>query len=565
MKRFLILFFLTISMHVFSQNIIRINQIGFPVSHEKFAIIADEKATDFELRNAQNDKVVFQGKLSDARFSKFSEEYVKYADFTEYKTRGTYYLYCNGNKSNPFTIQDKIYQEVSQASIRAFYYWRASTELLPQHATWHGIDFSRPLGHADTEVKIHKSAATQNRPAGTIVSAPKGWYDAGDYNLYVVNAGISFHSLAFAYELFPEYYKSLNLNLPESGNGVPDILNELKWELDWLFAMQDEDGGVYTKLSSLRFCSMIMPHEDNLERYMIGKSTAAALDFAAMMAMASRIYKQYESIFPDISKKALTAAKKAWNWAKENPAIYFKNPSDVHTGGYGDVNMKDEFFWAASELFITTGEEKFLKELDFNFDFYIPTWGGVETLGLMSLVAHKDMLKDPSVVEQKFFELAQKIATFYNESNHCIPVNKFDWGSNGMISSAGALAGLAKLVLKDSQNEQYHFEQIMQKSFDYILGANPTGYCFVSGFGTKYPRHFHDRRCTSDGIEEPIPGYLAGGSTNYVIRDCGEKGYPSLTPAGCYRDAICSFSTNEIAINWNGPFAMLAGMVENIE
>ncbi|MBR5433102.1 MAG: glycoside hydrolase family 9 protein [Bacteroidales bacterium] len=549
-------------MNTFSQPngiSIRVNQIGYNVDGPKTAFVANKQANTFEIKSVTTNSVVYTGKLSEGSLWDKSEEMLQCADFSDFKQVGQYYIACGDDTSFPFQIQEKnLYTDISKASIRAFYYWRASTELLPQHATWNGTDFSRPMGHKDDVVKIHSSAATKSRPKGTIVSASKGWYDAGDYNLYVVNAGISYHALAFAYEMMPEYYKSLNLNIPESGNGIPDILNELKWELDWLFAMQDEDGGVYTKLSSLRFCSMIMPHEDNLERYMIGKSTAAALDFAAMMAMASRIYKQYESVFPNISKKALTAAENAWNWAKKNPAIYFKNPSDVHTGGYGDSDMSDEFFWAAAEMYITTKEEKYYKELDFSQEFIVPEWGNVRTLGLMSLVLHNEVLpKEHSNVFASFQKLTNDLYAMYERSTHKVPIEKFNWGSNGVIASSGALLGLA---FKEYGDEKYRHAMI--DSWNYLLGCNPTGYCFISGFGSKYPRHFHDRRCTADGIEEPIPGYLAGGSTNYIIRDCGEKGYPSLTQAGCYRDAICSFSTNEIAINWNAPFALLAGMIE---
>lgn len=544
-----------------AQNFIRINQVGYTTTMKKYAFVVDEHASTFSLHDIHSDSIVFQGRLGDSKYCSLSEENVKCADFSIFQTEGTFYIECNGNKSYPFVIQkDNIYRNVSKASIRAFYYWRASTELLPQYATWNGIDFSRALGHADTEVKIHKSAVTKVRLEGTIVSAPKGWYDAGDYNLYVVNAGISFHSLACAYEMFPEYYKQLHLNIPESGNDVPDILNEMKWELDWLFAMQDEDGGVYTKLSSLHFCSMIMPHEDNLERYMIGKSTASALDFAAMMAMASRIYKAYEKQFPGLSEKALVAAKRAWNWAKKNPTIYYENPIGVTTGNYKDYDVRDEFFWAASELFITTKDQAYYKELDFNLDFPIPEWGTVSTLGLMSLLLHDDVLEDSSVVVERFSSIVQKIYGDFEQSNHGIPIDHFNWGSNGVIATAGVLLGLADKKIKDSR---YNYCDAMFQSWHYLLGCNPTGYCFVSGFGSQYPRHLHDRRCTADGIKEPIPGYLVGGATNIILRDCGGNTYPSKAPAACYLDKICSFSTNEIAINWNAPFVFLAGMVEN--
>ena len=557
-KIILITEFVFLCMSAFSQkveNTIRVNQIGYLTNDVKTAFIANKNATSFEIKDAQTDKTVFQGKPSESLYWNMSEENLQTVDFSDFKQEGTYYVLCGDEKSYPFKIQNEnLYNEISKASIRAFYYWRASTELLPQHATYNGTDFSRPMGHKDDVVKIHSSAATKSRPEGTIVSASKGWYDAGDYNLYVVNAGISYHALAFAYEMMPEYYNSLNLNIPESGNGIPDILNELKWELDWLFAMQDEDGGVYTKLSSLRFCSMIMPHEDKLDRYMIGKSTAAALDFSAMMAMSSRIFKPYEHIFPGISAKALNAAKRAWNWAKSNPAIYFKNPSGVFTGGYGDNDMSDEFFWAAAELYVTTKDEKYFKELDFSQEFTVPEWGNVRTLGLMSLILHNNT---ETVANEKFTVLTKKLYEMYEQSANKIAIEKFNWGSNGVIASTGALFGLAYKIYRDEK-----YRQALIDSWNYLLGCNPTNYCFISGFGSKYPKHFHDRRCTSDGIEEPIPGYLAGGATNIILRDCGAKGYPSTTPAGCYRDAICSFSTNEIAINWNAPFALLAGMVE---
>lgn len=546
------------SMYTFSQNI-RVNQVGYLLQREKTAFVANMQEKSFAIKDAQTNATVYNGTLSEGKYWNLSEETLQVADFSDFKQEGKYYISCGEANSYPFTIKaNDIFQEISKASLRSFYYWRASTELLPEHATFNGIDFSRPMGHADDRVYIHKSAATKSRPEGTIVSAPKGWYDAGDYNIYVVNAGISYHSLALAYELSPEYYENLQLNIPESGNGIPDILNEMKWELDWLFAMQDEDGGVYTKLSSLRFCSMIMPHEDKLDRYMIGKSTASALDFAAMMAMSSRIFKKYENKFPGISEKALDAAKRAWNWAKDNPEIYYENPSDVHTGNYKDNYVGDEFFWAAAELFITTGDQTFYKELNFNMNFAVPEWGSVNTLGLMSLMAHADKLpQNDNAAKLAFDKLIQDTYGIYERSTNRIPVEIFNWGSNGVIAEAGALLGLAYKVYGEQK-----YNEAMLSSWNYLLGCNPTNYCFVSGFGSKYPRHFHDRRCTSDGIDEPIPGYLAGGATNIILRDCGGNTYPSKAPAACYLDKICSFSTNEIAINWNAPLALLAGMVD---
>ncbi|HCD52991.1 MAG TPA: cellulase, partial [Balneolaceae bacterium] len=124
-------------------------------------------------------------------------------------------------------------------------------------------------------VMVHAAAATGSRPEGTIISSPKGWYDAGDYNKYVVNSGISTYTLLFAYEQFPEFFKNQDLNIPESKNDLPDILDEALWNLEWLLTMQDEDGGVYHKLTTANFEGMVMPHEATNQRYVVMKNTGA--------------------------------------------------------------------------------------------------------------------------------------------------------------------------------------------------------------------------------------------------------------------------------------------------
>ena len=134
----------------------------------------------------------------------------------------------------------------------------------------------------------------QHRPAGTIISTPYGWYDAGDYNKYIVNSGISTFTLLSAYETYPSYFDTLELNIPESGNGIPDILDEALWNIRWMMTMQDTtDGGVYNKTTEASFSSFVMPAQVTTTRYVAAKGTAATLDFAAIMAMTARIYKNY--------------------------------------------------------------------------------------------------------------------------------------------------------------------------------------------------------------------------------------------------------------------------------
>ena len=563
--RKVILFIIAIALSsvISAQEFIRVNQIGYYAQSPKTAILANMNATSFQIRKVDTEDEVYAGKLQSGKFWNQSNETVQIADFSSFKTPGKYFIQSGKEKSYPFEIKERnLFDTLSVWSIKAYYLWRASTDIEPQYATFRGINYARKAGHPDDKVYIHESMATKLRPAGTIVSAPKGWYDAGDYNKYVVNSGITTHALITAYEMFPDYYKKLNLNIPESGNGVPDILNELKWNFDWLFEMQDpSDGGVYNKLTSLGFCGMIMPDEDLSERFMVGKSTTAALDFAAMMAMAARVYKTYEDIFPGFSERALAAAEKAWNWAVKNNNIAFKNPPDVQTGHYADETFEDEFFWAASELLITTGNKKYYDELNFFQKFETPEWPNVGGLGLISLQNHLNKLPafvEKETVARKFKGLVDNVYNQYRFSPNLVPIKKFQWGSNGVVAMNGAILGAAYFQFKDEK-----YLSGMVSSLNYLLGTNPTEYSFVTHFGSKYPRHIHDRRNEAGKYKEPLPGYLAGGANPNNTNDCGKESYPSSAAARCYLDHVCSYSTNEIAINWNAPFALLVGMVEN--
>lgn len=558
----LVFLLLYVPFSVFSQRLIRVNQIGYISDAPKVATVANMDASNFEVKDFESGQIVYRGNLGKGKFWSQSNENIQKIDFSEFKKPGKYVLQVDEEISFPFVISNSsdIFHDLSVASIRAFYYWRSSCELKAPYSVFKGVDYARPLGHPDTLVFIHQSAATEKRPVGFPLSSPKGWYDAGDYNKYVVNAGITLHQMVLSYEMFSAYYDTLSLNIPKDDTTVCDFFNELKWEYDWLFTMQDPyDGGVYHKLTTLRFCSFVMPDKDDADRYMVKKSTAATLDFAAEMAMCARVFRDKDSAYAD---KALKAAVRAWEWAERNPNVLFDNPEDVRTGSYADNKVEDEFFWAATELFITTGEKKYYDKLDFFQQFEGPTWRDVASLGLMSLVYHKDQLPDyvdQNKITVKFKSLASTIYNLFKYASGRVALKKFEWGGNGTIASNGAILGLAYHLFKEKK-----YNEAMLANFDYLLGANPTEYCFVSCFGSKYPKNFHDRRIGSDGIDEPIPGYVCGGANTNRVSDCGAMSYPSNAPARCYLDDMCSFSTNEIAINWNAPLVLLVAMVYNM-
>ena len=581
---FYVLFFFS-SLSIFAQfdessegsNEIRLNQIGFYPEGPKVAVIVDKNATDFELLTAEGRKRVFEGELSNAEKWPHSNEIVKQANFSSFSKEGEYILYVPGvGYSHPFRIGEDVHFESAKASLKAYYFQRASTALPEEYAG----KWTREAGHPDTAVKIHNSAATVGRPAGSTISSPKGWYDAGDYGKYIVNSGITMGTLLSLYEDFPEYIKDLDLNIPESGNDLPDLLDETLWNLRWMMTMQDGDGGVYHKLTSKDFHPAVAPKEADYQRWVVQKSTPATLDFAAVAAQAARIYDDFEEELPGLSDSLLVMSKKAYSWAEKNPNVAYvqrelKDP-EVATGAYGDRNFKDELQWAATELFITTGKEKYYEDaeikasLDTSFD--IPAWPNVNTLALYSLMRNSNEYGNEEVVDtdaiaKKIMKMADELVDYSQTSPYGTPMgaeeSDFEWGSNSVAGNQGVLLLYAYRI---TGKDKYLNAAI--NNLDYLLGRNATSYSFLTGYGEKSTRDPHHRPSEGDTVEDPVPGLLAGGPNpgQQDIDSCmdvytEEHQYPATS----YIDNRCSYASNEIAINWNAPFAYLANAIEAIK
>lgn len=301
---------------------IRLNQLGYHPESRKFAIIIGSDETEFRITNETDGKTVFKGTLSSPQSWSQSGETGRQADFSLFDKTGRYRLKVNGKEpSHPFSISPDVYSDVAKASMRSYYFQRCSYDLTKEFAG----KWARAAGHPDTAVYFHPSSG---RDSGSL-NSPGGWYDAGDFGKYIVNSGISTGTLLAFYENYPDQFSDKSLRIPESGNGLPDILDEIKVNLDWMKTMQDEDGGVFFKVTTKKFPGYIMPQEDSAERFVIGKSTSSALNFAAVMAMAGRAYADFDK---DYASDCVNRAKRAWKWALKHPNVAFSNPSDIKTG-----------------------------------------------------------------------------------------------------------------------------------------------------------------------------------------------------------------------------------------
>jgi len=552
---------------------IRLNQIGFYPLAPKIAVVLNAKEQVFTIENAHNNKVVFKGFLQQSARPALNGKKNFIADFSAFQKSGTYRLNIKGTGiSSIFAIAENVHNEVAKASIKAYYYQRASMALPAKFAG----NWSRAAGHPDNKILIHPSAASIGRQAGSVISAPGGWYDAGDYNKYIVNCGVTMGTMLSLYEDFPHYLKTINLNIPESNNKVPDLLDELIYNLRWMLAMQDpEDGGVYNKLTNAGFDGMVMPDAAKTPRYVVQKGTAATLDFAAVCAQAARIFKNYQVELPGLSDSCLSASVKAWKWALKNPNVSYNQNEmnrqyqpEISTGGYGDRNFTDEFIWAAAELYITSGQLEYYNAVKMFPDerMALPSWGNVKLLGYYSLLRNeKDLsgqaLKDCALLKNRLLALAdglisgaeqQAYRTVMGQSSH-----DFGWGSN---SNAGN-QGIALIqAWKISGNKKYIDYALA--NLDYLLGRNATGYSYVTGYGHKSPMNPHHRPSAADNIDKPVPGLLVGGP-NPGMQDSVKLA--SLVADEAYIDNLNSFATNEIAINWNAPLVYLSNALEAVQ
>lgn len=551
---------------------IRLNQVGFYPAAPKVAVVVGAGAGKFYLTTPGRATPVFTGVLGAARYDSLARQATRAADFSGCQRVGTFVLSVPGvGVSAPFQIRPRAHEAVAQAALKAFYYQRASTALPPAYAgAW-----SRPAGQPDRQVLVHPSAASPQRSAGTVLASPGGWYDAGDYNKYVVNSGITLGTLLALYEDFPTYCTQLNAHIPESSNALPDVLDESLWNLRWLLTMQDPaDGGVYHKLTNASFDGMVMPTACTTPRYVVQKSTAATLDFAAVLAQASRVFRGFDRQLPGLADSCLRAATQAWGWARQHPAVYYDQAAinkqfqpAIVTGEYGDNDVTDEWQWAAAELYTTTHQDSYYQAAPLPATpVPQPAWNQVRALACYTLARHRPSLtplgqRGAPQVQQQILALADGLLASPTPTAYQTVMGQtaadYTWGSNATAANQGIA-----LVQAYRLTGHRRYLRAALTNLDYLLGRNATGYCFVTGSGRQAPQHPHHRLSEADGVAAPVPGLLVGGPNPGRQDKCA---YPSALSPLAYADNVCSYASNEVAINWQAPLVYLAAALEALQ
>lgn len=524
---------------------IRVNQVGYRTLDSKHFVVNGAGGL-FDIIDQTNGNIVYTGALAGPFEDVSSGESVFRGDFSELRDKGAYSIRIPVlGTSYQFKVSQDVYNDLTDALLKSFYFQRCGMDLDARHAgVW-------------SHKACHLAHGTVYGNQAEKLPSSGGWHDAGDYGKYTVAAAKAVADLLLAYECFPSVFER-TIQIPESGNGVPDILNEVRYELAFFFKMQSpSNGAVFHKVTTKMFPGLeVMPEDDTAELFFSPISVTATAAFAAVMAMAARVYRSFDASFAEV---CLDAAERAWNWLAENPeSTGFKNPPDIFTGEYGDSVVDDEKYWAAAELFRTTGQvkyhEAFLSALDLaHFPLYELGWADVAGYGTLAyLLAGQNKTNNDIYhwLMSGWLEQADILRTRCESDGYQISLtpDQYIWGSNMVLLNqamhlifAAQFSGNAKYV--DATLNHLH----------YLLGQNPLCLSYVTGIGSNAVMNPHHRPSVGDGIIDPIPGMVAGGPNRGLQDEYVKRALEGLPPAKCFVDHKDSYSTNEMTIYWNSP------------
>jgi len=482
--------------------VIRLNTLGYLPDATKRATVA-APCTHFEVVRVSTGVRAFEGRISGPATNVDTRELLYAADFSSLNEEGVYRVQVPGvGASAPFRIATDVYRGAFGTVSRGMYLWRCGCRVSGAlgenrftHEACHTNDASlRFVGEGD------------GRKNGV-----GGWHDAGDYNKYVVNAGVTVGCLFRAWEDFGPAIRRVALDLPEQGGPLPEFLEELRWELDWLLTMQAPDGSVYHKLSTPDFGGFQLPEDERQTRYFAPWSSAATADFVAMTALASRQFRPYD---PDYAERCLAAAQKSHAFLQSHPDNHPADLSGFTTGGY-QTRDADDRLWAAAELWETSGDPKVLAELegrirllrelvDTDFD-----WGNVANLGLITYVFSARLGRDVALIAEirsNLVTVADGIVETRSQHGYERPLGtRYYWGCNGSVA-----------------------RQVIVLRAAWRVEPN--------------------RRSGADDVLDPWPGYLVGGPNRGALS---------------WEDVQANYRVNEIAINWNAALIYaLAGFLD---
>ncbi len=546
-------------------NHIKVDQFGYKTNGKKIAVISNPvtgynssnpftPGSNYQLRRFSDDAIVYSGSItawSGGATQSQSGDKVWWFDFSNYSAAGFYYVYdvSNNVRSYQFEINDNVYLTVLKQAMRVFYYQRCGTPKAFPYAQTGWTDSACHIGSLqDLDCRLYN-----NNNISTSKNLSGGWHDAGDYNKYINFAFEPVLDLLLAYKENPSVFGD-NYNIPESGNGIPDILDEAKYELDWFLKMQNANGSVLSIVGVTNFGSASPPSADHNQRLYGPATTSATFTAAACFALGAIQFAAIgQASYANILQ---TAAVNAWNWGTANPSVTFYNSGVIGAGeqevdAYETLSRK---MAAAVFLYAVTGNSVYKTFFDNNYtQMHLLQW----TFAYPFEAAQQNMMLYYTTLSGATPSVSSAIKNAYrssmktnNADNLPAYLNQTDayraylsnqnytWGSNTTKSRQGIMfTNMIVYKLDTLSNSDYRNAALGY--INYFNGVNPTAFCYLtnmSAFGAEnsvneiYHSWFEDGSLLWDRVGTstygPPPGYVPGGpNPSYTLDGC--------CPSGC--------------------------------
>lgn len=426
---------------------ILVDQQGYARNSNKIAIFCGENLPEtFSLIDANNGSSVFSGKIEPRGFDEESGVFISYGDFTSFRTSGIYYIEAAViGQSYAFEIAENPYEELYDASFKQYYLNRC------------GMTLSTEFAGDAVHNACHTREAQMKDEASVKMDVSGGWHVDETYLRDVATGCSTINHLLLAYELYPEGFGD-DLNIPESGNRIPDVLDEVKYEVDWLLKMQDSrSGAVYSSVSSADSGGL------GYVLYIDSVTMDATIQFAATMAKFSYLYQNYDREF---ATQCLRAADRAYRYA----------------GQYLTDVPPEEYFYASTELYRATGnygyhnviknylQQNPVADMDNNFIF----WGSVTYLSTKQRV---DVDLCDELIKVLMLK-GEEISYASKNSKFLVCIDEQHSGS------AELLRDITRLAVVDHIITNHEYATVLQNHLHYLLGRNLDSVCYVDGVGS---------------------------------------------------------------------------------
>ena len=524
------------------QKYIMVDQFGYRTNDYKVAVIvnpqigfnADDEfipGTVYEVRKWDNDEVVYSGSITE--WNKGAVDFTAgdrgwWFDFSHVKEEGEYYIYDKQKEvgSYKFSISENVYKDILKAVMRVFYYQRLNSPKEKPYAEEPWIDAAAFTGPGQDKEAIYLYDKSNKATAKDLSG---GWMDAGDYNKYVTFAASPVHMLLTSYQqnpaIFTDYY-----NIPESGNSIPDIVDEVIYELEWIKKMQQGDGGVLIKLGNIDYNTVTPPSADKRLRYYGPECSSSSIATAGMFAHAAIVFSKFNEL-KEYADDLKDRSARAWDWYQNNSRSDTCDSQEIKAGD-ADVSLEkqDEMeVVAAIYLFALTGVEKYNEVVKNRFYITSPFYDIYsylyfshvgDALLYYTTLANADENARKEILSQRKKEgYGLHLFQFRPQDDlymAYIPMTLYNWGSNSPRAALGS-ANYDFITYNLFSDSKDKYLNRALGILHYFHGVNPLGIVYLSNMYRYGADHctdeiYHDWfRNGSKWDKNPVPGLMPGG------------------------------------------------------